>query len=466
MAQDEKPLVTVRLNVLGDLGVVGPDRRPVEIPNKPQVRQILALFGVKERHNQSTLVAVFWPEEEPSTALIGRLHRVLAEARKLLDPTSDDSDALRTEAEVVYRTRPGAQLSIVSDLDDFRHLAGSTMPEDWRSALALVRGPIAADLPVRRIATDWLDRARKAQERELKDLLGQVDPKAAPYALDELCRDVLEGRYVLPTRHAPQELTDREEPTVVGDDASTDRSDEGSGRIGIPRRRALVVGAALFVLLFAVIGISWAPWSGSSSTIPPLGSVIDAQTGHVVPHPKISPTLHMAGEIDGGPILRPCDLAIPNCHFAEGTLAASVGDTIEFSLDLHNGNNGDVAYVKLEASSGPASQENKVPSRELDLNMTIRWPIGENQVEEVGGHGGERPVARLQLPKSGLYNFQYIPGSTELLNKEATFRHPLPDGIMRYGIALTNIGQPANCFYCDVQYTRYVNFRAKIVRGH
>lgn len=466
MAQDEKPLATVRFNVLGDLRVVGPDGHLVELPNKPQVRQIVALFGVKERYNQSTLLAVFWPEEEPSTTLIGRLHRVLADARKLLDPTSDDSDLLRTEAEVVFRTRPGARLSIVSDLDDFRHLAGSTKPEDWQSAFALVKGPIAADLPVRRIATDWLDRARKAQERELKDLLGQVDPKAAPDTLEELCRDVLDGRYV-PSRHASQELTDREEPTVVGDDASTDRSDDGSQRVRLPRSRALVVGAALFVLLIAIIAISSAPWSSSASTIPPLGSVVDAQTGQVVPHPKVTPTLNMAGQIGGGgPILRPCDLAIPNCHFAEGTLAASVGDTIEFSLVLHNPNDGDVAYAKLEASRGPASQENKVPSRQLDLNMTIRWPIGETQVEEVGGHGGERPVARLQLPESGLYNFQYVPGSTELLNQEATFRHPLPDGIMRYGIALTNIGQPANCFYCDVQYIRYVNFRAKIVREH
>jgi hypothetical protein len=464
VAQEEKPLDTVRLNVLGDLQVVGLNGVTVKLPTKPQLRQILALFGVKEQHNQSTLLAVFWPEEEPSTTLIGRLHRILTDARQLLDPIGD-GDVLRTEAEVIYRTPPEARLSIESDLDEFRDLAGSTSPEDWQSALALVRGPIAADLPVRHIATDWLDRARSAQERELKDLLGKVDPKATPDTLEELCRDALEGRYV-PTRHASQELPDREESTVVEDDTSTDRNDDGSRRIDLPRRRALVVGAVLFVLLFALIGISWAPWSSSSSTIPPLGSVVDAQTGQVVPHPKVTPTLNMTGEIGGGPILLPCDLAIPNCHFAKGILVAKVGDTIEFSLKLHNGNNGDVAYAKLEASRGPASQGNKVPSKELDLNMTIRWPIGENQVEEVGGHGGERPVARLQLPESGLYNFQYIPGSTELLNQEATLRHHLPDGIMDYGIALTNIGQPVNCFYCDVQYVRFVNFRAKIVRWH
>jgi hypothetical protein len=222
--------------------------------------------------------------------------------------------------------------------------------------------------------------------------------------------------------------------------------------------------AVLLIAVAVVVGlVSWAPWSSSRGiSIPPLGAIVNAQTGTWSLHVPITPAKYPA-QIGGGPIFAAADLSTTRKYAAHGEpLKVHIGDIIEFSVKLHDGSNDAVPYVKLNAEWHPQALE--PPSRELYVDMTVRWPTQEGGSTELGSQEAtDVKPARIQLPAIGHYDLVYIPKSSRILNPESHFSHSLPDGILGNGIALQDVGQPPGCFWCAEEYLRFVNFQAQVI---
>jgi hypothetical protein len=233
------------------------------------------------------------------------------------------------------------------------------------------------------------------------------------------------------------------------------------------RQRRLTKKRLISVLALLVITglVMWTLWpSSNSNAIPPLGAVVNAQTGRWSLHVPITPAKYPA-QIGGGPIFAAADLSTTRKYVNHGEpLKVHIGDIIEFSVTLNNGSNYAVPYVKLNADWHPQTLE--PPSRELYVNMVVRWPTQEGgSTEPDSQETTDVKPARIQLPAIGHYDLVYIPKSSRILNPESHFFHSLPDGILNNGIALQDVGQPSGCFWCAEEYIRFVNFLAQVRRG-
>jgi hypothetical protein len=203
-----------------------------------------------------------------------------------------------------------------------------------------------------------------------------------------------------------------------------------------------------------------------------LGAIVNAETGKVSLYAPPKEARYPA-RIGGGPIFRACNVATEKpCKWTTLDalpISAHVGSVIEFNLRLHNLSGTPVPYLKLHAIwQGIKGLSANDVLHELEATVSVQWSdYGSDSIEEPGkmeshGHNGV-PYVQIRLPYSGLYGLEYIPGSSKLLGNKGELIHYLPDGIMGYGIALQDVGSPVSCNYCAAKYTRYVNFRARVV---
>jgi hypothetical protein len=380
-------------------------------------------------------------------------------------------------------------VTITSDLEEFRQLARhENAPDDWRAALALVRGPIAQYLPVKNTRTDWLEREREAQRREIKVLLKQLDPTRMSSDVEARIDALLEGRRMeppaVPSSSGSGDTSSepaKPDPDVTVPSPLTSKLDASTtGRQWLTKR---YVAAGLVATLLVLAGIVLLVRSDRSTAIPPEGSVVNADTGAIVSHPQATAS-HFPAQVASGSIFRACDLSAKgSCgggHSGPTPIKVKVGDIIAFRVELNDGFSTPIHYLKLIGNSqkrvlitdAQTRPEKTEPSQtELETYIFVKWPEildGHEIVDEPGylGHdaAGPQPIEPiyLQLPHPGEYRLDYIPGSTTLVDKETHFFHSLPDGVMRVGIALENVGPPHSCFWCAQQYIRYVYFHMRV----
>jgi hypothetical protein len=160
-------------------------------------------------------------------------------------------------------------------------------------------------------------------------------------------------------------------------------------------------------------------------------------------------------------MFRVCNLTRESpCDYEPGTMVwASTGDMLKFKLRLHNPGHAPLPYVELYTSEwGSSEADIRV---QLDIEMPL-WGGG------MGPAGVPPSPADIDLPGPRPHSdgLAYIPGSTRLWDEESRYLGRLPDGIMEAGVALANIGSPASCYACDIDYVRFVSFKAKVTRVH
>jgi hypothetical protein len=202
--------------------------------------------------------------------------------------------------------------------------------------------------------------------------------------------------------------------------------------------------------------------------IPPPGTIVNAMTGDIVKK-VVNRTTPQVQELSAE--LRACDLSVtPPCHYNKPgePVTVHIGDVVEFSLELFDHNNQPVPYLEMytEHTIGEIVRRanGSVFSRTYGgLKMHVHWPTrpGENQVDAAPGE----PVEIIYPTAAKLGDLTYIAGSTVLFGTKDRVLAHLPDGIMEAGIALTDVGAPASCSYCETEYIRYVNFKVLVTNG-
>lgn len=219
----------------------------------------------------------------------------------------------------------------------------------------------------------------------------------------------------------------------------------------------IVAGIVLIVSLGAYL-VDHVSLGGSAMAVPPPGTVIDAQTGEVASHVQHSTSQN--AQIDGGSIFRACDLTREHpCNYEREQPPINVddGDLIRFGILLHNGGDPAVPYARLtvERWGGGSTPEERNPMLAV-LDIQYHSSISNGIHAEVHMEAQGR---------QGFTDFNYIPGSTVLMTRDHQPLAQLPDGIMDNGVGLANIGSPASCYYCDLDYTRFVFFEAVVNQG-
>lgn len=485
---DETPK-QIQLNILGSLEIERDGER-VPLPKPAAAKHLLALFAVKARYEDRELMYVLWPDSylDPARdatieSLRTSLNTAFSQARSAL--------GTRAGTGVLHRTQGSAHrvwesdVTVTTDLEDFRQLLRSETSDDWRAALALVRGHIAEHVPTRKMQSDWIENERRQQEEDIETLLKRLDHEADEDAIKQRAHDLLDGRWSPPA--------DNPEPALQAEPLHSDRVEAGvpsalplpssvqpdqesnppfQRRSWLRKRYAVVALAVTLVVLASAIVLS--PSQGGSS-LPPEGSVVNAETGKVALHVTPEPLRGTVDPLGGGPTLAARNVRTESRYgkpFHNGqrpSIRANVGDVIEFSLLLHNGSSIPIPYLKLVTTWEPVVTQ--PPSHELTVGMSIRWPVPrDEQRENYGGLPSAREAllpsvdpVHIRLPEAGLYKLDYVHGSGRLFAGDGRMLGRLPDGITRHGIALQDVGQPASCFWCAFEYTRYVNFEARVM---
>jgi hypothetical protein len=233
--------------------------------------------------------------------------------------------------------------------------------------------------------------------------------------------------------------------------------------------------AASFTLVIAAgaIGVVWAPWSSSGrSRIPPYGAIVNAQTGAWSMTAPKTPVEYPT-DVGGGEQVGVCDLTTsPGCpYYLHSTLYEPVkvrsGDTLAFAFVLNNGYTSAIPYMSISATVNYIGHSPGAWTY-LGLVVSVAWPsygrLGSGTVTTREANIRE---AFLQIPKPTSYGLRYLPGTSTLQFHHPYFFHYLPDGIMGPGIALQDVGEPANCYPCAAKYIRRVRFEARVVtRAH
>jgi hypothetical protein len=484
---DEQTPTIIRLNILGPPEIER-DGEPLPLPDAAAAHHLLALLAVKDRYEDQHLVDILWPGDSLTDARIGvpkavraRLDRAVSDARAALGVRAS-SGVLKRQHGIVHRVR-GNDVTITTDLDDFHRLSQSDRADDWLAALALVRGPIAQHVPTRNMRRDWIADQEGFQLEQIAALLKRLDPDAADETIQHRVQEVLDGRWLPPaaeTNGPPEPDTAtptaaKRAPNVTVQSLPPSELDSSTN----PKRQRLAkryVASAVIAIVLTLVGIVLLVYSARGTSTPPRGSVIDADTGAIVAHPKIA-TSKFPAQLEFGPLIfLDCDLSAGSCgngHHGPTPLKVKVGDIVAFRVTLNDGTSSQIHYLKLEAlSQRRIFKALKVSSTELEVRMSVKWPevLGPYEVVNEPGFihhhisGGNPPIQPLylQLSRPGDYHLVYIPGSTTLANKETHFSHDLPDGIMNEGIELENVGPPPSCFWCAQQYIRYVYFHMRV----
>jgi hypothetical protein len=484
-----------RLNVLGDLQIIREPGAALPRPTNARACHFLAMLAFKTAHDRQELVDIFWEGETLHHAddveakrVANKLDRVFTEVRLTLGIAG--KEILESDRGVI-RWVEGAPYRLTSDLAEFQALARSDRPDDWRAALALVRGRVAQHLPQERTLTDSFGAARQQQQEEITELLRRLDPDAADDALNHRVQNVLDGRYredylrqqaaqpegaadlPSPADHPTIALGGKVEPPPSSAPEPHEASRSTRRRV---RRRWLIAG----VVTGAVFGLglaAWAVWPASSHKVstPPFGAVVDARTGQVA-HYVASHTHSKSPPLEIEVLIWVCDISIRRpCEYPKTSqpLTAHRGDILEVWIRLY-----DEAETPLVGVS-------------VGWFYTYETPplFSTNQVFNVGVTAFDRPngkpiseeaansvyVRMLPTGEGITYMPLYITGSTVLTSLSPHFYHPLPDGIMRRQtlltksssmkrIWLTNLGASASsCAECRYQATRFIHLRVQML---
>jgi hypothetical protein len=237
------------------------------------------------------------------------------------------------------------------------------------------------------------------------------------------------------------------------------------------RRGVIVVVVIVVVGLGATAAFVEGAVSGGepAATVPPTGTVIDAQTGK--PAVNVQHSTPQEAQIDSGSIFRVCDLTTEHpCGYEsdQGPITVNPGDLLELGILLHNGNDAAVPYARFTVEvwggngtiteRGPGGRALERPDP-MSLKLDIEYRTGtiDERTEEsfeIDVHGS-----------AGYTALNYVPGSTVLMDRHHHLLGRLPDGIMDSGLALANIGSPSSCYFCDIRYTRFIFFKARINDG-
>jgi hypothetical protein len=231
-------------------------------------------------------------------------------------------------------------------------------------------------------------------------------------------------------------------------------SDDRSQRVAL-----ILLATSAALLGYVVVADLAVEGSPHEVAFPPPGSVVNSISGEIEDHVAIrGPASGGGAQIAGGPNFRACNLsARASCSYPPGSrpIAAHAGDSINFKLRVYNPMAEPLPYAKFYAIWGQDSHHPRL----LRVEMAIEWPYGHNA--GVGRPGIEEVLLALPSVTSSA-NLVYIPGSTALLNRTGGVVGKLPDGIMGRGIALADIGSPQSCFECDLTYTRFITFKARV----
>ncbi len=234
--------------------------------------------------------------------------------------------------------------------------------------------------------------------------------------------------------------------------------------------RLLLASLAAVLLLAVCYLVASLTILGGGTDVPPPGTIVNATTGQVV-EKVVNRTTPRFVQITAD--LSACDLTVtPTCGYVEAgaRLRVHIGDIVEFSLRLFDPSNQPVPYLYMytEETSGTVARYKDGPiiSRSYGgLKMNVHWPTryGDHR-EEPASRG---PVEIVYPRAAGGTDLTYILGSTVLFDQKGRVLAHLPDGIMEAGIALTDVGAPPSCSYCESEYTRYVNFKVQATNdGH
>ncbi len=483
---DHETPIAIRLNIIGSLQIER-GGKSLPPPEAKAAHHLLALLAVKDKAGNQELVNFLWPGDsladvQQSKSVRARLDRAFTDARAAVGVRAD-SGLLARHNGIAHRVR-GDQVTITTDLDDFNRLRDSEDADDWRVALALVRGPIAQHVPTDNMDADWLEGPQRALKGHIETLLKKLTGNTDTEAIQQQAQDVLDGHWsgAAETSRSPESPASPETTVESGSDGAVSfPAPRGSSVRRWVAKRYVVAGVVATLLL--ITGGFLLVRSGGGTSIPPEGSVVDAETGAIVAHPKVIASPLPARLEFGSEIFRACDLSAESCgsgYHGPAPLKVKVGDIVAFKVTL-NAIEGAIHYLKLEAFSqprllNPTQVMPRVSQTELEIHLSIIWPeaLGAHEVVNepnfVHNHPeNEEPLGNsfyLQLPHPGHYSLDYITGSTTLVNKETHFFHYLPDGIMRlgYGIELENVGPPLSCFWCSQRYIRYVYFHARVTK--
>jgi hypothetical protein len=467
MTEQPDATTTIRLNILGELEIIRELDTVVELPSNARAAHLLAMLALQPAYDRQKLVDVFWEGETLQHVdaaevrrVANKLDQVLIAARKAL---AIDGTVLASERGVV-RWVEDSPCRLTTDLAEFQALARSSEPDDWRAALALVRGEIAENMERDRKLSSPFEVARSLQTEEIKDLLKRLAPDATADTLDNRVKSVLLGRYwQQPSQPASVKRFAKLLPT---------------SRI---RRRWRLAGL-LTASLVALGMTAWAVWPPASHTasIPPVGSVVDARSGRLV-HFVASHNPKPLQEITT--LFWICNLSHPQpCYYPNQSPVRSItahrGDMLEVWIRLY-----DDAVVPIPllgvtvvwypniANGSLREQQNKQLFR-MDIAGFDR-PDGHqiNEEESVSW-------ASVQMSPSeefATYAPSYIPGSTVLTSPNHSFQHALPDGILwgenekneprpREHIWLADVGGGRSaCTECRSEAVRFIRFRLQIL---
>jgi hypothetical protein len=228
--------------------------------------------------------------------------------------------------------------------------------------------------------------------------------------------------------------------------------DGGAAILVVP---VLIVAACLVAAL-----IEWEGWRGEQEPFPARGSIVDAQTGVASASWLVRPTPNSQG-IPWQGVLRACNLSTEDCERwetpgGEVAVAARSGDTIDFRVRLHDLRSKPVSLLRLAAASVQSGGRAAV-------QLSIAWPVRDRRDPERLGRELHRDTVSLLLPPEA--ELVYSPETTVLYGSpgEESLIARLPEGIMDPGgIKLRNVGAPSGCWDCDLEYTRYVDFQARV----
>lgn len=219
---------------------------------------------------------------------------------------------------------------------------------------------------------------------------------------------------------------------------------------GHKRRIAIVLVAGLTLILLSAIIFVIARTGDEGNIGLPQGTVVDARNGRIVEHPDLRNDPPGSPGVAGGDMLRVCNDSTGECDLSKW-VAARPGDQIRFRFRIHNPMRKPLPYAKFFAHSGMAEGKH----RNISLNIEIRWPA----LDYTGQFMNSNSVSVRSLPSSKkLTRLRYVPKFAILANKKGEKMTTLPDGITDGGIALANIGSPPDCYVCDLEYVRYVEF--------
>lgn len=422
------------------------------------------------------------------------LGELVAVARNLSTADSDQGKVIDALAQAIDACWGGASDELPSLRDTMRLWFGLPAVDDPGAPDTAALGS------AQRHATAWAywvgpERLADTKPKEAEETFRTSKAKDRYIALaQKLVQLEAEADQPTPVRTPPASDLSESAPIPEPPPPAPSMSARRSRQRRLDRLKAHRIPRPLSIMFAVVVaaGIAvaaWAPWSSAQKPhLPPIGAIVNAQTGAWTMTAPKTPVEFPTGIAEGESV-EVCDLSDnPKCRDVRRStglyapLKVHLGDTLDFAFELANGYTEAIPYIRIIASAGHTWLSTpirlKVPKnvsealrrtgewRPLTLSVWVEWPSAAGRLG-TGAITTRHPhieSAYLQVISPGSYTLQYLPGTTTLQDKHPYFFHYLPDGIMGPGIALQDLGEPADCYPCDSNYIRWVYFKARVVK--